>query len=97
MLSEDQYMERSMDLVAKTRAMREAAEKEMNRFTRVGDYEVRHGFGHKPKEVPIPESASRTSPVPGRSKKAAAKPRISQTSIVFGSVSAERGDGGEDA
>jgi hypothetical protein len=97
MQSEDQYLERTVDLVAKIRAMREAAEKEMNRFTRVDDYEVRHGFGQKLKEVPIPESTSRPSPAPGRSKKAAAKPRISQTLLAFGSVSAERGDGGEDA
>ncbi len=31
MLNEDQYMERTPDLVAKVRKMREAAEKEMNR------------------------------------------------------------------
>ena len=35
MQSEDQYAERTPDLVTKIRAMREAAEKEMNRFTRV--------------------------------------------------------------
>jgi len=95
MQSEDQYLERTVDMVAKIRAMREAAEKEMNRFTRAADYEMRRGFGQKPKEVAILESSSRPSPVPGRSKKAAAKPRISQTSLGFGSVSAERGDRGE--
>ena len=97
MQSEDQYLERTVDMVAKIRAMREAAEKEMNRFTCVDDYEVRYGVGQKPKEVPLPETASRSSSAPGRSKKAAAKSRISQSSLTFGSVSAERGDSVEDA
>ena len=48
MLNEDQYMERTPDLVAKVRKMREAAEKEMNRFTRVADYDVRRVVGQKP-------------------------------------------------
>ncbi len=34
MQNDDQYMERTPDLIAKVRQMREAAEKEMNRFTR---------------------------------------------------------------
>jgi len=41
MLNEDQYMERTPDLVARIRKLREAAEKEMDRFTRVSDYDVR--------------------------------------------------------
>jgi hypothetical protein len=47
MASEDQYMERTPDLVAKIRAMREAADKQMNRFTRVADYDVRRVVGQK--------------------------------------------------
>ena len=53
MLNEDQYIERTPDLVAKVRAMRVAAEKEMNRFTRVADYDVRRVVGRKPKETPL--------------------------------------------
>ena len=49
MLNEDQYMDRTPDLVAKVRKMREAAEKEMNRFTSVADYDVRRVVGQKPK------------------------------------------------
>lgn len=52
MLSEDQYLDRTPDLVAKVRKMREAAEKEMNRFTRAADYDVRRVVGRKPKETP---------------------------------------------
>jgi hypothetical protein len=97
MQSEDPYLERAADLVAKIRAMREAAEKEMNRFTRIADYEVRHGIGQKPKEEVVPDrTAPRPSPTCGRSKKTAAKPGMSQASLGFGSVAAERGDGGED-
>lgn len=47
MLNEDQYMERTPDLIAKVRQMREAAEKEMNCFTRLADYEVRRVVGQK--------------------------------------------------
>jgi hypothetical protein len=52
MLSEDQYMERTPDLVAKIRKLRETAEKEMNRFTRLADYDVRRVIGHGPKPAP---------------------------------------------
>jgi hypothetical protein len=98
MQSEDQYWERTVDLVAKIRAMREAAEKEMNRFTRIADYEVRRGIGQRPKEDVCPDRTARwPSPRRGRSKKAAARAGMSQASIAFGSDSAERGDDGEDA
>ena len=51
MLSEDQYMERTPDLIAKVRQMREAAEKEMNRFTRLADYDVRRVVGQKTPDI----------------------------------------------
>ncbi len=47
MLHDDQFMERTPDLVAKIRKLREAAEKEMNKFTRVADYDVRRVAGQK--------------------------------------------------
>ena len=60
-------------------------------------HEVRHGIGQKPKEDVVPDrTAPRPSPTCGRSKKTAAKPGMSQASLGFGSVAAERGDGGED-
>jgi hypothetical protein len=97
MQSEDQYLERTVDLLAKIRAMREAAEKEMNRFTRIADYEVRCGIGQKPKDEVVPDRTARwPSPGRGRSKKAAEKAVMFQASIAFGSGSGER-DGGEDA
>ena len=45
MHTEDQYLDRTPDLVAKVRAMREAADREMDRFTRVADYDVRRVVG----------------------------------------------------
>jgi hypothetical protein len=52
MQNEDQYMERTPDLIAKVRQMREAAEKEMNRFSRLTDYDVRRVVGQKPADNP---------------------------------------------
>ena len=63
MLNEDQYMERTPDLVAKVRAMREAAEKQMNRFTRVADYDVRRVVGHGPKAAPVSVESGAPAPV----------------------------------
>ena len=63
MQSEDQYLERTPDLVAKVRAMRQAAEKEMNRFTQFSDYDVRRVVGQKPKE-PVASGQTATNPEP---------------------------------
>lgn len=57
MLNEDQYMERTPDLIAKVRAMREEAEKEMNRFTRLADYDARRCIGQKPADAVAPDAA----------------------------------------
>ncbi len=97
MQSEDQYLERTPDLVAKARAMREAAEKEMNRFTRVSDYDVRRVVGQKPKAVPVPVETVPPSPTGERPRKSAAKSSTAQTSIEFAPAPAEHGDNGEDA
>ena len=95
MQSEDQYAERTPDLVVKIRAMREAAEKEMNRFTRVADYDVRRVVGQKPKASPVSLETAPPSPVGARPKKSAAKSAIAQTSIEFAPAPAELGDDGE--
>ena len=90
MHSEDQYAERTPDLVAKIRAMREAAEKEMNRFTRVADYDVRRVVGQKPKASPVSAAVERP-------KRSAAKSSTAQTSIEFAPAPTERGDDSEGA
>lgn len=54
MLNEDQYMERTPDLIAKVRQMRETAVKEMNRFTRLADYSVRRVVGQKTPDATEP-------------------------------------------
>jgi hypothetical protein len=97
MQSDDQYAERTPDLVAKIRAMREAADKEMNRFTRVADYDVRRVVGQKSKASPISLETAPPSSVGARPKKSAAKSATAQTSIEFAPAPAELGDEGENA
>jgi hypothetical protein len=96
MQSEDQYAERTPDLVTKIRAMREAAEKQMNRFTRVADYDVRRVIGQKPKTSAVSVETIPPSPAGTRSKKSAAKSASAQTAIEFAPAPAEPGDTGED-
>jgi hypothetical protein len=97
MQSEDQYMERTPDLITKIRKMREAAEKEMNRFTRVADYDVRRVVGQKPKAAPGSDGTAPPAPASDRTKQSAAKSATTQTLIEFAPAPVERGDGGEDA
>jgi hypothetical protein len=91
MLNEDQYMERTPDLVAKVRKMREAAEKEMNRFTRVADYDVRRVVGHGPKPVPVSSETVPASPASERPKKSAAKSASAQPALEFPPAPVEQG------
>lgn len=97
MQSEDQYLERTPDLVAKVRAMREAAEKQMNRFTCVADYDVRRVVGHGPKPAPVSSETVTASPASERPKKSSSKSVQAQASLEFAPASAEPGDDGESA
>ena len=97
MQTEDQYVERTPDLVAKIRAMRQAAEKEMDRFTRVADYDVRRVVGQKPKASPVSVETVLPSAAIERVKKPAAKSSTVQTSIHFAPAPAERSENGEGA
>jgi hypothetical protein len=90
MQGEDQYVERTPDLITKIRAMREAAEKEMNRFTRVADYDVRRVIGQKPKASPVSAAVERP-------KRSTAKSASVQTSIEFAPAPAERANDEENA
>lgn len=92
MLNEDQYIDRTPDLVAKVRKMRDAAEKEMNRFTRVADYDVRRVVGHGQKLAPVSSETVTASPASERPKKPAAKPTSVQAELEFTPAPAERGD-----
>jgi len=96
MQSEDQYMERTTDLVAKIRKMQEAAEKEMNRFTCVADYDVRRVVGYGPKSASVSNETALRSSAVERSKRSAAPSSTDQTSIEFAPAPAERDDSGED-
>jgi len=95
MLNEDQYQERSPDLVAKVRKMRETAEREMNRFTRVSDYDVRRVVGHGPKPEPVSPKATSPAPANERPRKSAAKSGLAQASREFAPAPREHRDGGE--
>lgn len=48
MMNDDQRIDHSPDLVAKVRKLRERAEKKMNRFTGITDYDVRYVQGRGP-------------------------------------------------
>jgi len=97
MHTEDQYLDRTPDLVAKVRAMREAADKEMDRFTRVADYDVRRVIGQGPKASPVSVETAVPSPVSERAKKRVTSSASAQASIEFAPASAERADDGEGA
>jgi len=88
MLNEDQYLDRTPDLVAKVRAMRAAADKEMDRFTRVADYDVRRVVGQGTKVSPV-------SPASERTRKRVTSSASAQTLMEFAPAPAERGEDGE--
>jgi hypothetical protein len=90
-------LERTPDLIAKVRAMREAAEKKMNRFTQMADYDVRRVVGQGPKAMPVFGETAPPAPASERPKKPAAKSQTSQACIEFAPVPAERADDGESA
>jgi hypothetical protein len=89
-------MERTPDLVAKVRKMREAAEKEMSRFTRLADYDVRRVVGQGQKPAPVSSETVPASPASERPKKPSAKPTSVQAELKFTPAPAERGDDTED-
>ena len=97
MQSEDQYMERTPDLVAKVRAMRQSADREMNRFTRIADYDVRRVVGNGPKPTLVSDETVVPARAGERARKRTTTPTSDQASIQFAPAPAERGDGGEDA
>ena len=97
MHTEDQYLDRTPDLVAKVRAMREAADREMDRYTRVADYDVRRVVGQGPKASPVSAETAAPAPAVERSKKSSAKSASVQASIEFAPAPAERGEDGEGA
>ena len=86
MHNEDSPIERTPDLVAKIRALRQQAEKEMDRFTVADDYDIRRVVGRRPK----PETDA--PPVIGK-KKRGNKP--DQASIDFSPLQDSAADGGE--
>ena len=97
MQSEDHYMERTPDLVTKIRALREAAERGMNRFTRVADYDVRRVVGQKPTASSVSIETTSPSPAAERTRRSNAKSSTAQISMEFGPTAAKHGDDEENA
>jgi hypothetical protein len=92
MLNEDQYTDRTPDLVSKIRKLREVAEKEMNRFTHIDDYDVRRVVGQKPKAAAAAPEPLSPSPANERSKKSAGRSASAQTPIDFTAAPVGSGD-----
>ena len=97
MQSDDRYIERTPDQVAKVRVLREAAMKEMNRFTRAADYDVRRVAGHGPKSAPVSAETVAPAPAAERPKKSAGKSASAQPTLEFPPAPVERGEDGEQA
>lgn len=97
MQSEDEYLERTPDLVAKVRAMRNAAQQEMDRFTRVSDYGVRRVVGHGSKPAPVSIETSVTAPSSQRPKTSSNTSAPTQTPPESAPASVEPGGDGENA
>jgi hypothetical protein len=97
MQSEEQYMERTSDLVAKVRAMRAAAQKEMDRFTHVADYDVRRVVGLAPKASPVSAETVLPPVLEGRPRRSPSKSASRQTLIKPSPAPSEPGDNGETA
>lgn len=74
MLTEDQYLDQTPDLVARVRKMRETARKKMDHFTKVSDYDVVRQVGRKTSENGADSESSdkHTPDMPGSSANAIA-------------------------
>ena len=89
MHTDDSPIERTPDLVAKIRALRQQAEKEMDCFTGADDYDVRRVVGRKPKT-----ESSATPPQAGKKRR---DTKSEQASIDFAPSDPQTSanDGGE--
>lgn len=92
MQTEDTPIDRTSDLVARIRALREQAEKEMNRFTRPEDYAVSRLVGQKQRAE---EDTTDAPPAARAGRKKRAKPPANQAAMDF--ASADEATEGEDS
>jgi hypothetical protein len=96
MKSDDRYTERTPDLVAKIRQLREEAEKKMDRFTRLDDYDVRRVIGRKPEASTASELAASSSPAAEPARRAPRRPAATQLVMELPPAPAERDDDDEE-
>jgi hypothetical protein len=88
----DDPFERAPDLVSNIRILREAAEREMNKFTNVADYDVRRVVGQKPKAQRKEGAAPPSTPANGRAKRKPARPSSNQAVIEFSPAPVQSGN-----
>lgn len=88
---EDSPLERTPDLIARIRAMREQAEKQMDQFTEANDYDIRRVVGHGPKPAPVSDETGAPLPIAKRARKGATTSVADQTSMDFPPAPAEHG------
>jgi hypothetical protein len=81
MKQDDHYLERTPDLIAQIRALREQMQKQRDRFTRAEDYDVRRAVGHGPAPGPVSPENAKSSPV-GESASSTSVP--DQTDLKLG-------------
>lgn len=88
----DDPFEHTPDLVSNIRLLREAAEKEMDKFTNVADYDVRRVIGQKPKAERREGATPPSTSAKGRAKKKPARPSSNQAVIEFSSAPVQSGN-----
>jgi len=94
-IDDDSPLDRTPDLVAKVRKLREQAEKEMNQFTHADDYDVRCVVVQKPKAAPQPEEAEPAAPAGGGAKRKRARSSEDQAMIEFSPAPLEQDEEGD--
>jgi hypothetical protein len=91
MKHDDPYMDRGTDLIAKVRKLREAAQREMNQFTCVADYDVCRLVGRKPPDSNEASPVATDTSLKNRKRKL----RDAQGIITFSPLPSESGEKGE--
>jgi hypothetical protein len=93
MKHDDPYADRSTDLIAKVRKLREAAQRQMDQFTCLADYDVRRLVGQKPPDSTEASPIATDTSLKDRKRKL----RDAQGIIAFSPLPSESGEKGEGA
>lgn len=93
MKHDDPYVDRSADLIAKVRKLREVAQRQMDQFTCVADYDVCRLVGQKPPNSTEASPIATDTSLKDRKRKL----RDAQGIIAFSPLSSQSGEKGEGA